>query len=353
MVEEIDKIKEYLEKIKNFWEIDKKKEKLSSLQQKTANSEFWKKQNPESIDILKEIKEIQETIAKFDSLNDRARQLEEMFLLAQQDSDWEKEFNKELTEFKKELEQIIFQFKLSSPNDKANAIICIHAGAGGTEACDWAEMLFRMYKRWAERKNFEIEITDILPGEEVGIKNITFIIKGPYAYGYLKGETGVHRLVRISPFDANKRRHTSFASVDVIPQIEEDIEIKINESDIKIETYRSSGPGGQHVNKTDSAVRITHLPTGIVVQCQIERSQYKNKKTALQILKARLYQLEEEKRKDEKERLHNEKGEIGWGYQIRSYVFCPYTLVKDHRTNKETGNVKAVMDGDIDLFIQA
>lgn len=279
----------------------------------------------------------------------------ELYLLAIEEkdfnltSDLEQNFEIILNKIK----SINLELKLSGKFDKNNAILTLHAGAGGTESCDWAQMLFRMYCRYIERKNFSFEILDILPGEEVGIKSVVILVKGEYAYGYLKSEIGVHRLVRISPFDSNKRRHTSFASCDVIPEIEDDIDIKIEDKDLRIDTYRASGAGGQHVNKTESAIRITHLPTGIVVQCQNERSQHKNKETAIKLLKARLFELEEEKRRSDTEKHYDNKGSIAWGSQIRSYVFCPYTLVKDHRTNFEVGNLQAVMDGEITGFIEA
>ncbi len=250
-------------------------------------------------------------------------------------------------------DEISLRHKLSGENDINNAIVTLHAGAGGTEACDWTEMLVRMYHQWAEKRAYSTEIINILPGEEAGIKSITFMVRGEYSYGYLKSEIGVHRLVRISPFDSNKRRHTSFASCDIIPEINEDIEIIIDDKDLRIDTYRASGHGGQHVNKTDSAVRITHIPTNIVVQCQNERSQHKNKALALKLLKARLYEAEQEKRRAAQEKHYNDKGDIAWGNQIRSYVFCPYTMVKDHRTGVEVGNIDSVMDGNIDKFIEA
>ena len=252
-----------------------------------------------------------------------------------------------------DLGKLDFRVKFIHPEDKNNAIVTLHAGAGGTEACDWCEILLRMYRRWAEKKGYRTTITDILPGEEAGIKSITFLVQGEYAYGYLKSEIGVHRLVRISPFDANKRRHTSFASCDVIPEIEEEIKTEIKNEDLRIDTFRASGHGGQHLQKTDSAVRVTHLPTGIVVQCQNERSQYKNKVTALKVLKARLYELEQEKKRLALEKHYDEKGEIAWGNQIRSYIFMPYQMVKDHRSGFETGNIDPVMDGELDQFIQA
>jgi peptide chain release factor 2 len=250
------------------------------------------------------------------------------------------------------LKAVEVQRMLSGERDRLNAIVSIHPGAGGTEAQDWSDMLLRMYLRWAENRNYSTEIVDYQPGEEAGLKSVTFTVTGEFAYGYLKAEAGVHRLVRISPFDAAKRRHTSFASVFVYPEVEEDVAIEINEPDLRVDTYRASGAGGQHVNKTDSAVRITHLPTGIVVQCQNERSQHKNRATAIKILKARLYELKLEEEEEKMEALHKEKREIAWGSQIRSYVLQPYRLVKDHRTGIDVGNVESVLDGGIDPFIE-
>lgn len=244
------------------------------------------------------------------------------------------------------------QRMLGGKDDRLNAIVAIHSGAGGTEAQDWAAMLFRMYSRWVESKGFKAAVVDYNPGEEAGVKSVTFTVEGEFAYGYLKAEVGVHRLVRISPFDANKRRHTSFASVFVYPEIEDDIEIEINEADLRVDTFRASGAGGQHVNKTDSAIRITHRPSGIVVQCQNERSQHKNKATAMKLLRARLYELKEKEKDEKLQEFHKEKREIAWGNQIRSYVLQPYRLVKDHRTGIEVGNVDAVLEGGIDAFIE-
>jgi len=257
-----------------------------------------------------------------------------------------------LDDLKKEVEKLEFKKIFSGEHDRSNAFLSIHPGAGGTESCDWSAMLLRMYLRWAEEKKFTTQILEFLAGEEVGVKSVTVLVQGEYAYGYLKGEKGIHRLVRISPFDANRRRHTSFASVFVMPEIK-DIEVEINEEDLKIDTYRSSGPGGQHVNVTDSAVRITHLPTGIVVTCQSDRSQHKNKANAMVVLRSRIYDYYEQKRKEELSKIEGEKQEIAWGSQIRSYVFHPYTMVKDHRTNLEIGNGQRVMDGWIDPFIEA
>ena len=258
-----------------------------------------------------------------------------------------------LTGYISALERAEVRHLLSGPDDDKDAILTIHSGAGGTESQDWAAMLQRMYLRWLEREGFEAEILDIQPGEEAGIKDVTVEVRGERAYGYLKAEVGVHRLVRISPFDSNARRHTSFAGVFVYPAVEEEGDIEINDKDLRIDTYRASGAGGQHVNKTDSAVRITHLPSGIVVQCQNERSQTKNRATAMKILKSRLYDLRRSEQQAEKQKLEDTKKDAAWGSQIRSYVFQPYTMVKDHRTNEESGNIQAVMDGDINRFIRA
>ncbi|GHT59029.1 peptide chain release factor 2 [Endomicrobiia bacterium] len=264
-----------------------------------------------------------------------------------------KDVEEESKKLGKELAAFEAKTKLGGQHDKNNAIISIHAGAGGTESCDWVQMLLRMYSRWAEYKGFEIEVVDTLDGEEAGIKSITMIIKGEYSYGFLQSEVGVHRLVRISPFDSNKRRHTSFGSVDVIPEVDDNINIVIEDKDIRIDTYRASGAGGQHINKTDSAVRINHLPTGIIVQSQNDRSQIRNRATAMKLLKAKLYEFEQEKQRASYEKHYNEKGSIEWGSQIRSYVFMPYQLVKDHRTGYETSQVNLIMNGEIDDFISA
>lgn len=253
----------------------------------------------------------------------------------------------------KNIENFDTELLLNEDYDDNNAIVTIHSGAGGTEACDWADMLFRMYSRWINTKKMTIKEMDFMAGDSVGIKSITFLVEGKRAYGYLKSEKGVHRLVRISPFDANKKRHTSFASVEVIPDVDDSVEVEIDPNDLRIDTYRASGAGGQHVNMTDSAVRITHVPTGIVVTCQRERSQLNNRETAMKLLKSKLLELEMQKKEEELKKIQGEQSEIGWGNQIRSYVFQPYTMVKDHRTSEEIGNIRAVMDGDIDPFIGA
>ena len=283
------------------------------------------------------------------SLEDLAALIE----LQDEGEDVSSEIGSELKKLRLELERTEMQTLLSGEYDANSAILTIHPGAGGTESQDWAEMLMRMYLRWAEEHKYRVEITDYQAGDEAGVKSVTFLVEGDYSYGYLSAEIGVHRLVRISPFDAGARRHTSFASVFVTPEVEDDVEIEVDEKDLRIDTYRSSGAGGQHVNVTDSAVRITHLPTGIVVQCQNERSQHRNKDTAMKILRSKLFELEMEKRREELQEVENTKAEIGWGSQIRSYVLHPYRMVKDHRTLMEKGNVDPVLNGDLDEFILA
>lgn len=293
-----------------------------------------------------------------DGLENLSHELEDAEVLAElsseeEDEETAKEAQTKLSEIEEKIESLEFKRMLGGKDDEKNAIVSINAGAGGTEAQDWAEMLLRMYIRYGERNGYGVEMLDYQPGEEAGIKSATFFVKGHYAYGYLKSESGVHRLVRISPFDANKRRHTSFASVFVSPEIDEDIHVEIDEKDLRVDTFRAGGKGGQHVNKTDSAVRITHLPTGIVVSCQNERSQHQNRAVAMKVLRARLYELEKEKQQEKLEELHSTKKDIAWGSQIRSYVLHPYRMIKDHRTGYETGNVEPVLDGNLNEFIEA
>jgi peptide chain release factor 2 len=304
--------------------------------------------------VLKEQKQISTLVEKFLGLDRELEDTEVLLELAMEEDDHSvlKEVKEKLVQIEEHMRGLEIRRLFTLPEDSGGAIVEIHAGAGGTEAQDWAEMLLRMYLRWAEREGYKTEILNTLPGEEAGIKSVTFSVEGEYAYGRMKAEVGIHRLVRISPFDANSRRHTSFSSLFVYPSVDDDVTVEINEADLKVDTYRSSGAGGQHVNTTDSAVRITHLPTGIVVQCQNERSQHKNRAVAMKVLKSRIYDLELRKKREEKDKLYSEKKEIAWGSQIRSYVLQPYQMVKDHRTNYETGNVNAVLDGDLNKFIQ-
>ncbi len=318
-----------------------------------ADADFWSDMN-KAQEVSKELKDLKNIVGLWQKMNDEAADLEELLKITDEfDSKSIKQLKNDIEKLQASLNKLEMARLLGGEHDKSNAILSIHAGAGGTESCDWAQMLLRMYTRWAENKGYACQIVDLQPGEEAGVKSATLIFKGEYAYGYLKAERGVHRLVRISPFDSNKKRHTSFASIDVIPEITEKIEVEINPSDLKIDTYRASGAGGQHVNVTDSAVRITHMPSNIIVQCQNERSQHQNKAMALKILKAKLYKLEKEKHKQELAKHYEAKYEIAWGSQIRSYVLHPYNMIKDHRTNAETGNTTAVLDGDIDIFIEA
>lgn len=296
---------------------------------------------------------LEKEINLYRKLHDKKEEIEVLLELAEEGDEVLDELNEALDQFEQELQTAQLRTLFFDPDDARNAILTIHPGAGGTESQDWAQMLFRMYLRYAERKGFKVEVVDYQPGEEAGLKSATIRIEGDYAYGLLSQESGVHRLVRISPFDANKRRHTSFAAVFVYPEIDDDIEVEINPDDLKIDTYRSSGKGGQHVNRTDSAVRITHLPTGIVVQCQNERSQHQNKATAMRLLKARLYEIEKQKKQEKLDKLEDSKSDIAWGNQIRSYVLHPYKMIKDLRTRLETGDVDRILDGDLDDFIRA
>lgn len=314
--------------------------------------DFWNDQQ-KAKRLLQEKAHLEKEIQRWEQIKREEVEIQTLLEFSLEDKEFLQEAQQRLKRLHLEVKRWEIERLFTEEDDKANAFLNINAGAGGTEAQDWAEMLLRMYLRYAEEKGWKSEIIDLSPGEEAGIKSATLLIRGEYVYGYLKGETGVHRLVRISPFDASRRRHTSFASVSVFPETPDDIKIEIKESDLKIETFRSSGPGGQHVNKTETAVRITHLPTGIVVQCQNERSQYQNKAMALKLLKAKLYELERQKRLEKWREIHKNQKEIAWGNQIRSYILQPYKLVKDHRTNVERTDAERVLDGDLDDFIEA
>jgi len=317
-----------------------------------SQPDFWQ-DSAQANNLLKDLKYLKSRVEPFEQEDQKLKELAELADLSPDDEAFLRQVQNELDGLEPRVNQLETQALLSGRFDRNSALLSINAGAGGTESCDWANMLFRMYVRWAENKSFRVEILDRLPGEEAGLKNVTVRITGEMAYGFLKSEKGVHRLVRISPFDANKRRHTSFASVDVIPEIEDNVEIELNADDLRIDIFRSSGPGGQSVNTTDSAVRITHIPTGIVVQCQNERSQLQNKQTAMKVLRARLYEKKRQQQEAEMAKEYGQKQKIEWGSQIRSYVMHPYSMVKDHRTQAETGNVPRVMDGDIDMFVDA
>jgi peptide chain release factor 2 len=327
---------------------------VEQLERQTLAPDFWN-DGQRAQKIQKQLGQYQDIIKSWE---DSWSEIEEAELLLQmaveeQDGEAEKEVAESLSEIEQDIDLTELECMFSGEHDAGNAIVSIHAGAGGTEAQDWVDMLLRMYLRWAEDKGLKTSILDFLPGDEAGVKSVTLFLRGKYAYGYLRSELGIHRLVRISPFDASGRRHTSFASVMVMPELDESVEVEINEKDLRIDTYRSSGAGGQHVNKTDSAIRITHLPTGIVVQCQNERSQHRNKDMAMKMLMAQLYEQEKNKQAEEQQSLHGEKKEIAWGSQIRSYVLQPYRMIKDHRTDHEMGNVDAVLDGNLDSFIKA
>ncbi|TDQ36946.1 peptide chain release factor 2 (bRF-2) [Aureibacillus halotolerans] len=329
-----------------------KEKKIAELEEVMAQPEFWNDQQ-EAQKTINETNALKDIAGKFSELQEVYENQQISYELVKEEDDEELrlDLEKELTQLNKDFNEFELELLLSEPHDKNNAILELHPGAGGTESQDWASMLLRMYTRWAERRGFKVETLDYLPGEEAGVKSVTLMIKGHNSYGYLKAEKGVHRLVRISPFDSSGRRHTSFVSCEVMPEFNDEIEIDIRTEDIKVDTYRASGAGGQHVNTTDSAVRITHVPTNSVVTCQSERSQIKNRDHAMKMLKAKLYQLRIEEQEKELAEIRGEQKEIGWGSQIRSYVFHPYSMVKDHRTNVEVGNVQGVMDGDIDSFI--
>ncbi len=336
------------------FDLEGKKRRLAEIEQLTGKPDFWE-DAARAAAILKERGAIQNVLETWRQQEQRLQDLEVLLQLAQEEND-EAVLDEVLTELRlqeKDLRRLELETLLGGEDDIKNAFVTIHAGAGGTEAQDWAEILLRMYLRFAERRGFKTEIYDLLPGDEAGIKSATFAASGPYAYGYLKAESGIHRLVRISPFDASGRRHTSFAAVFVYPEADETIEIDIQEKDLRIDTFRASGAGGQHVNKTSSAVRITHIPTGIVVSMQNERSQHRNRDLAMKVLKARLYEAEKNKRQEKTQEILDAQKDIAWGSQIRSYILQPYQLVKDHRTKHEDGNVAAVLDGDLDAFIEA
>ena len=335
-----------------IFDLDSKSKIVEELRKKSSDKDFWS-DNQNASKVLRKISIIEKEIQLWEDLSRRHDDMEILFEFAEVGEADISEIEIELEAYKSIIDEVEIKLTLGRPEDIQNAIVTIHPGAGGTESQDWAQMLYRMYTRWVEKKDFKLDVMDFQPGDEAGIKDVTFEVKGDFSFGLLKSEAGVHRMVRISPFDANSRRHTSFASVFVYPALEDDIEIDINQSDLRIDTYRASGAGGQHVNKTDSAVRITHIPTGIVAQCQNQRSQHKNKNQAMKILKSRLFQLELEKEKEKNKELEDQKLDIGWGSQIRSYVFHPYQLVKDHRTKLENGNTQAVMDGSLDQFMRS
>ena len=335
-----------LEQLSKLLDLDEMKKEVQEIEVQMHNPSFWN--DPRSQTKISRLKGLKKVLEAFVIARNQSTDLKELGEIATN-----QEMEQELQRLQGWVEELEISHLLGEEHDARAAIFSIHAGAGGTESCDWVSMLYRMYSRWAQQRGLTLQEIDFLPGEETGIKSVSAIIRGNYAYGYLKSERGVHRLVRISPFDANKRRHTSFASVDVIPEIPDDIVIEVEEEDLRIDTYRSSGKGGQHVNMTDSAVRITHLPTGFVVQCQNERSQHQNKAVAMKVLRARLYEREHQAREAEMIKLQGNKQKIEWGSQIRSYVLHPYSMVKDHRTQKETSNAQAVLDGAIDLFVEA
>ena len=335
------------------FDLNSLKNSIEKLENETMQDGFWN-DDKNSSNVLQKLKNVKNKYNNFNNIKSEIDNLIEMndFLLIEKDDEMENDLAKNTNKLAKKIENFQIQMLLSGKYDSNNAIITLHPGAGGTESQDWAEMLYRMYSRWANKNDYSVKELDYLEGEEAGIKSVTALISGENAYGYLKSEMGVHRLVRISPFDAGGRRHTSFASLEVLPEISNDTEVEINPSDLRIDTYRASGAGGQHINKTDSAVRITHIPTGVVTSCQSERSQTMNKETAMRMLKSKLIDLKERENKEKIEDLKGIQKDIAWGSQIRSYVFCPYTLVKDHRTNYETGNIEAVMNGEIEDFMK-
>ena len=349
----LNKLDNKLKEIKASMKIETLKLELKNLENESLEKDFWNNQENSSL-VFSKIKRLQKKIGLYENLESDLINLIEMNkLLTLEPEELINELLANTKKIQEDCNKLEIETLFSGKYDINNAILTMHPGAGGTESQDWVQMLYRMYGKWAISNGFSIKELDYLDGDEAGIKSVTFLISGDYAYGYLKGEMGVHRLVRISPFDSEGRRHTSFASVEVLPEITDDIEVEINSDDLRIDTYRASGAGGQHVNKTDSAVRITHIPTNIVVSCQSERSQTMNKETAMKMLKSKLLDLKEKENKETISELKGEQKDIAWGSQIRSYVFCPYTLVKDHRTNYEIGNVDSVMDGNLNDFMQA
>ncbi|WHZ02351.1 peptide chain release factor 2 [Neobacillus sp. YX16] len=351
---ELEKSAKKLADFRGSLDLENKEARIAELDDQMLHPDFWNDQQAAQT-VIGEANALKDQVNEFSDLFETFENLEVSYELVKEESDAElqTELEEELIKLTSRLNEFELQLLLSEEYDKHNAILELHPGAGGTESQDWGSMLLRMYTRWAEKKGFKVETLDYLPGDEAGIKSVTLAIRGHNAYGYLKAEKGVHRLVRISPFDASGRRHTSFVSCEVMPEFNDEIEIEIRTEDLKIDTYRASGAGGQHINTTDSAVRITHMPTGVVVTCQNERSQIKNREAAMKMLKAKLYQREIEQQEKELLEIRGEQKEIGWGSQIRSYVFHPYSMVKDHRTSAESGNVQGVMDGDLDPFIDA
>ena len=343
-----------LKEVRDSLDLENKEQRVEELEREMEAPDFWDDAE-RSQKMMKELSSLKGDIEIYHKLQNQKEEIELMIEMGYEEEDASviPDIQEMLEEFQRDFEHIRIKTLLSGEYDKDNAIVTLHAGAGGTESCDWASMLYRMYLRWADRQGFSTEVLDYLDGEEAGIKSVTFQVNGENAYGYLKSEKGVHRLVRISPFNAAGKRQTSFVSCDVMPDIEEDLSVEIADEDIRIDTYRSSGAGGQHINKTDSAIRITHIPTGVVVQCQNERSQHKNKDKAMQMLKAKLYLIKEQENREKLSDIRGEVSDNGWGNQIRSYVMQPYTMVKDHRTGEETGNVQSVMDGNLDAFMNA
>ncbi|MFE4705123.1 peptide chain release factor 2 [Peribacillus simplex] len=351
---ELERTAQRLTDFRGLFDLDEKEARIAQLENEMTHPDFWNDQQKAQI-VINETNALKEQVNQLSALNESYENLDLTYELVKEENDQEllAELEEEITILSQKMNDFELQLLLSEEYDSKNAILELHPGAGGTESQDWGSMLLRMYTRWGEKRGFKVETLDYLPGDEAGIKSVTLIFKGHNAYGYLKAEKGVHRLVRISPFDSSGRRHTSFVSCEVMPEFDETINIEVRTEDLKIDTYRASGAGGQHINTTDSAVRITHIPTNTVVTCQNERSQIKNKAQAMNMLKAKLYQREIEQQQAELDEIRGEQKEIGWGSQIRSYVFHPYSMVKDHRTSAETGNLGAVMDGDIDMFIDA